>query len=200
MLGAPTVDITNMDTSSARSEDPTDVFKKKVESSCKNMIQVAEKALTTHSSLKKVTIMNHAPRFDQENVDPLGLKPKLANYANSFLLELWLDSPQKENILIGSHNLQCSANTMTKRYTDEHSGRYDGVHFYGRAGKQAYTESVIDILSSSVQPSANDDFHTRCPKTKHTQKQNKLYSSVLGGKGPFKTQNIFSPLAGCSKN
>ena len=84
MLGAPTVDITNMDTSSARSEDPTDIFKKKVESSCKNMIQVAEKALTTHSSLKKVTIMNHAPRFDQENVDPLGLKTKLANYANSF--------------------------------------------------------------------------------------------------------------------
>ena len=126
MLGAPTVDITNMNTSSARSEDPTDIFKKKVESSCKNMIQVAEKALTTHSSLKKVTIMNHAPRFDQENVDPLGLKPKLANYANSFLLELWLDSPQKENILIGSHNLQCSANTTTQRYTDEHSGRYDG--------------------------------------------------------------------------
>ena len=205
VLSAPTVDITNLDTSSAKSEDPTDVFKKKVELSCKNMMKVAENALTNHSSLKKVTIMNHAPRFDQEHVDPLGLKPKLATYANSFLLELWLDSPQKQNIHIGSHYLQCSANTMT----DERSGKYDGVHLYGSAGKQAYTESVINILLSSVNPSANDDFtrmlpnddfHTRCPQTKYNQKQKKLYSNVVGGKGPIKTQNRFSPLAGNSKN
>ena len=170
------------------------------------MINVAEKALTTDSSVRKVTIMNHAPRFDKANVDPLRVKSKLAIYANSFLLELWLDSPQKENILIGSHNLQCSANTRAERYRDEHSGRYDGVHLYGSAGKQAYTESVINILLSSIQPSStNDDkirndSHTRCPQTKYMKKQNKLYSSVAGGKGPIKTQNRFSPLAGFSKN
>ena len=69
--------------------------------------------------------MNHAPRNDAPAVDPSGIKPILANYANSYLLELWLDSPMKNRIFIGSHNLDCSGNTWTKRYTDEQLDRYD---------------------------------------------------------------------------
>ena len=149
------------------------------------------------------------PRFDTAKVDPVSVKPKLAMYANSFLLEAWLDSPQKDKRLIGSPNLDCSSSQRVERYTDKRSGRHDGVHMYGYAGKTAYTESVINILKSSIQLSANDDntrkmpnddSHTRCPQTKFTQKQNMLYSSVVGGKGPIKTQNRFSPLAGFSKN
>ena len=64
VLAAPTVDITNLDTSNVKPEDSTEVFKQKVEISCKNMVKVAENALSNHSSLMKVTIMNHDPRFD----------------------------------------------------------------------------------------------------------------------------------------
>ena len=52
---------------------------------------VAQNALDTHISLKKVIIMNHAPRFDTADIDPLGIKPKLAEFANNHLLQLWLD-------------------------------------------------------------------------------------------------------------
>jgi hypothetical protein len=108
-------------------------------------------------------------------VDPVSVKPKLAMYANSFLLEAWLDSPQKDKIFIGSHNLDCSSSQRVDNYTDKRSRRHDGVNMYGYAGKTAYTESVINILMSSIQLLANDDntgklpnddSHTRCPQTK----------------------------------
>ena len=41
VLAAPTVDITNQDTSNVKPEDSTEVFKQKVEISCKNMVKVA---------------------------------------------------------------------------------------------------------------------------------------------------------------
>ena len=78
-------------------------------------------------------------------------------------------------------------------FKDDNSGRYDGVHMYGSAGKQAYTESVINILLSAAQAiPANNDDHTKCPQTKY---QKGKYSSVVAGKSNIKTQNRFFPLA-----
>ena len=147
---------------------------------------------------KIVTIMNHAPRYDLQEVYPMGLKPKLANFANSYILELWLDSPRKDSIVIGSHNLACSISERKMRHTDERTGRFDGVHPYGSTGKTAYTESVVNILLSSLQVNigkASDDDHTRCPQSKYTQKQKKKYSDVVTGNPPAKTQNRFSCLS-----
>ena len=48
------------------------------------MVKVAENALANHPNIKKVIIINHPPRFDTPNMDPMSLKSKLANYANSF--------------------------------------------------------------------------------------------------------------------
>ena len=167
------------------------------------MLKVAESALANHSGLEKVTIMNHGPRYDTQKVDPVGNKQQLASYANRFLLELWLDSPHKNRIFIGSQTLECSPNIQKDRYTDESSGRYDGVHLYGPNGKSAYTASVINILQSSVQtPAPNsssqglpNDSHNRCPQAKYKQKQNKMYSHVVTGTPPVKTQNRFSSLS-----
>ena len=160
------------------------------------MIKVAEDALTNHPNLKNVTLMNHAPRFDTHDVDPVNLKANLASFANSYFLELWLDSPMKDKIFIGSHNLECSADIKMKRYTDERTNKYDGVHLYGIAGKTAYTESVLNILLSSFQARqpANDDDHTSCPQSKYGNNQRRNYSSVVTGKSKIKTQNRFSPL------
>ena len=211
VLAAPTVDITNLNASKMKPEDTTEALKQKVEESCQNMLKTAENALANNTGLRKVIIMNHAPRFDTGKVDPIGLKPKLAMYANSFLLELWLDSPQKDNILIGSHNLECSPRQKMDRYTDVQSGHYDGVHMYGESGKTAYTESVLNILLSSIKPSSpsshrqarhqlSDDSHTSCPQTKYNRKQKRQYSSVVAGNGPTKTQNRFSSLGESSGN
>ena len=70
------------------------------------MMKVAEEAIVDDPHLEKVTIMNHAPRFDTKDVDPVQLKTKLATFANSYFLELWLDSSMKDKIIIGSHTLE----------------------------------------------------------------------------------------------
>ena len=139
--------------------------------------------------------MNHAPRFDTNDVDPVQLKPNLASFANSYFLELWLDSSMKYKIFIGSHSLECSADERRRRYTDEKTQRYDGLHFYSRLGKAAFTESVVNIMMSSVQtkPSLpkqqnNDDEPTKAQRTKYS-------SVVTGNKAPIRTQNRFSPLS-----
>jgi hypothetical protein len=202
VLATPTVDISNLDTTKVKPSDNTEAFKQKIATSCKNMIKVAERALAEQPDLEKVTTMNHAPRYDASLVDPVGLKPIIANFANNYLLELWLDSPMKDKIFIGSHNLDCSGDIRTLRYKDENSGRFDGVHLYSAAGKAAYTESVINILLSSFpskhsgqSQSANDDTHTTCPQTKYNESKKRTYSSAVTGKSYVKTQNRFSPLS-----
>ena len=109
----------------------------------------------------------------------------------------------KDRIVIGSHNLDCSGDVRRIRYKDERSGNYDGVHLYGSAGKAAYTESVLNILLSSIQPKANDprqpandDSHTTCPQTKYNERKKRTYSSAVTRKSAVKTQNRFSPLSG----
>ena len=124
------------------------------------------------------------------------------------MLELWLASPRKDNIFIGQHKLDSSAETRIFRQTDEQSGRYDGVHYYGSAGSMAYTESVLNILISvfndpslagskrQSKQSNDEDNHTRCPQANYNRK----YSSVVMGQPPLKTKNRFSPLNGISGN
>ena len=189
VLAAPTVDITNIDTSQMKPSDDTEGIKQKVKSSCQNIIKIAQTALQSHNRLKQVTIMNNSPRFDTEADDPLGIKPKLAEFANSYILQLWLDSPLKNKIYIGSHTLECSAQTKLNRYVDPSTGRYDGVHLYSSEGKLAYTESVLNILLSSFQTPAQNsnqqtqqtkmhyesDNHKNCPQTEYMSKKNNKY-------------------------
>ena len=197
--------------------DDTEHIKEKVRTSCLNMLNVAENAIADNIALKNVTIMNHAPRYDTNDVDPIGLKQNLATFANSYMLELWLSSPRKNQIFIGSHSLDAPADVRHKRQTDEHTGRYDGVHYYGSAGKAAYLESVVNILLSSFQTKAHqlpmhrrqsrdEENHSRCPQAnfmnKNQKKNKRKYSSVVSGQGqqPVKTSNRFSPLSEASGN
>ena len=114
----------------------------------------------------------------------------------------------KDKIIIGSHTLESSADVKKQRYTDERTNKYDGVHLYGRAGKEAYTESVLNIMISSLQsqPSQtsqqnSNDYHTNCPQTKFVNAQRRKYSTVVAGKKTtIKTQNRFSPLSQQSGN
>ena len=211
VLAAPSDDITNIDVSKVNPEDSTETFKRKVETSCKNMINVAERALENNSELKEVILMNHIPRFDTKQADPLSIKPKLATYANNILQEKWLESSHKNRIQVANHELLSVPGPQQKSlYTDQRDGRYDGIHLYGEHGKQAFTSSIKNILLSSVKLSnqqdlrrpvavSNDDmsdsFHTRCPQANFQQRQaRKLYSQVVKGT-PIPTQNRFSPLS-----
>ena len=67
---------------------------------------MATNAVRNNPSLQKVVIMEHAPRFDEYNVDPTGLKPELAKYANSTFYQILNSSDLKDRIVIGKHSLE----------------------------------------------------------------------------------------------
>ena len=69
------------------------------------MITAAENAIKNHPNLEKVVIVEHATRFDPTQVDPLGLKPELAKFANDTLKHLRFASSFKNKVEISSHTL-----------------------------------------------------------------------------------------------
>ena len=149
------------------------------------MFAVAHAALTNHPQLQKVVIMQHAPRYDRPDVDPIKLKPELAKLANSTLNQMWHSSAMRDRIMVGVHSLDCPDDLLDVRYRDEQSGRYDGVHMYGRFGMRAYTRSLLQIIQSALPKMTNSpttpltddhpsDDHSTCPQTKYMNKQKKV--------------------------
>ena len=136
VMSAPTVDITNLDTSRLGPTDNTELYQQNVIVSSQNMFSLAQRSLEQNPNLSKVIIMEHPPRFDKLEVDPTCLKPTLARLANSTMGQLWLNSPLKDRIFIGQHSLESygSGHNHVARYVNQVSGKSDGVHLYGLKG------------------------------------------------------------------
>ena len=111
VLAAPTADITRLNI-----ETDMKVLKEKVRHSCLNIMNIAENAIADHKTLKNITILDHTPRFDSKNVDPKGVKQNLAMFANSYMRELWIDSPHNKSIHVGSHTMDAPANNRNAWY------------------------------------------------------------------------------------
>ena len=156
ILGAPTVDITNLDTNRKKAEENIEFFKQEVVVSCQNMFTTAQNALMKHPELKTVTLMEHPPRFDNVEIDPSFLKPKLAQYANDVFRQLWSSSSLRHKIVLGlSQGLDCKGKARLARYTRTHDLKHDGIHLYGVSGRAAFRKSVTAIISSVLShPSA----------------------------------------------
>ena len=168
-----------MDVSKLSIDDNIEVYKQKVLVSCHNVLAVAQNAISKHPKIKKVIILEHAPRFDMNDVDPQEIKPKLAKYANQTLSDLMKSSPVKDKIQIGKHNPHCEGDQIAARYRDDRTGRYDGVHMYNSLGKNVYTRSLLDILKTVIPiphkaSVSSSSYHTTCPTTQYhnTQKRN----------------------------
>ena len=188
VMSAPTVDISNLDTTV---KSNLEVFQNKAIISSQNMFKVAEKALKLCPRLRKVIIMEHPPRFDTRDVDPSSLKPALAKLANATLGGLWRNSSLKDKITIGYHSLESSGSGRAHfdRYQGR-NGKYDGVHLYGKTGSLDFTNSVKSILSMAVPNNpecgpAEPDYHLNCPQAQY-QRRNLPYS--------VQTKNRFSVL------
>ena len=178
-MSAPSVDISNMDTSKMNPKDSTETFQLNAKQSTNNMFRLAERSLRENPNLKKVIILEHPPRFDQTDVDPNSLKPALARLANATLGKLWLNSKLKDKIFIGRHSLASSGtgDAHRARYVNSASGKYDGVHLYGVTGRKDYTNSLKNSLSLSLcelnknEGTAHVDEHSTCPQTKYQKKR-----------------------------
>ena len=143
------------------------------------MMTTAEHVINVNPGIQKVIILEHPPRYDAKEVDPIGLKPELAKYANNVFHQLWFASKLKHKIVLGQHKLDCSEKARLARYTNAYSKKYDGIHMYGTAGRTAYTNSLISILSNHITPPAvgprprQSNYHKSCPQTKYTSEQKK---------------------------
>ena len=174
-LAAPTVDISNINTENLTENDNVEVFEQKVVVSCQNMLSVAQNAVLDNPELRKVVIMEHAPRQDPKEVDPTRLKPRLARLANSTLAQLVLNSGMKNKIILGRHNIDIT--TPSTVYRDDLTGRYDGVHMYGSQGKEIYTRSVERIFRSILPVTATPTqqrplySHVTCPQAQYQKRR-----------------------------
>ena len=177
VMSAPTVDISNMDTSKKTPTSSSENFQKDARKSSHNMFRLAERSLRDNPKLNKVIIMEHPPRFDNPAVDPISLKPALAKLANTTLGKLWLNSKLKDKIVIGQHSLESSGlgDAHNARYVNPITGKYDGVHLYGPTGCKDYTNSLKSILMMALSKNefgtAPAEEHVACPQAKYQKKK-----------------------------
>ena len=115
-------------------------------------------------------MMKQTPRYDPATVDPLCIKPALAELYNNTMTEQWMNSQYKEKIIIGNHNIDCVGAIKESRYRVTKTGKYDGIHLFGSSGRKAYTNSVINILNLAQLTSPDYVSHQTCPQTRY-QKQ-----------------------------
>ena len=180
VMSAPTVDIPNVDTTQILQSDSLELYQQMVYESSANMIASAERAIEDNANIKKVIILEHAPRYDSKEVDPLSLKTDLAKYANNALAELWKKSKLKQKIKIGIHHFRApgSGSLHDSIFRNTRAQKYDGVHFYGYLGRQIYSKSVHDIIQDAFgsvekqkNPQTSPDYHQSCPQTLYQLKQ-----------------------------
>ena len=111
VLQAPSVDITNMNTTFKLSE-----LEQQTNISVQNFFKVVESALKVHQTLKKVIVLKLIPRYDPPSVDPMGMKSALSNMFNEKLEELWRRSYFQSKVFVGSHNIDCTGAIRESRY------------------------------------------------------------------------------------
>ena len=85
-------------------------------------------------------------RFDHEE------NSNLAILANRTLSGLASKSRLRHHIYVGRHSFYSHGIGITheKRYWDQRSGLYDGVHLRGPTGCNDFTKSVVRILEQSL--------------------------------------------------
>ena len=132
-------------------------------------------ALENQPSLKSVIIMKQTPRYDPADVDSLSVKPAMSYLFNNTIMDLWMNSPMKDRMFVGTHNIDCSGAIQAARYRHTKTGRFDGVHLYGSSGGKAYTKSVLNILRSAELISQDYVFHLSCPQTKYRNRNSNKY-------------------------
>ena len=204
ILQSGSVDITNLNTKDETSNH-IEYFKQETVRSAHNLFNAATNGLRMQPTLGKIVIMKQVPRYDPSHVDPLGLKPSLALLFNHTITGLWMDSPNKDKIFIGEHNVDCTGAIRESRYRHTKSGRYDGIHLYGSSGRKALTLSVLNILKAANVTSSEHDYHQSCSQYKyqHRRNRNQPRQSVNPNDRKFKssqqsftvpTQNRFTGL------
>ena len=117
--------------------------------------------------------MKQIPRYDPAVTDPLAIKAALSQLFNTTLTDMWMTCTQRDRIVIGSHNLECTGAIKESRYREPKTGRYDGTHLLGNSGQKFYTLSVLAILRSAELTSLEYEFYQSCPEFGYQNRQHR---------------------------
>ena len=177
ILQAPSVDITNLKLQTNNEEFNIN----KAKESSEVMVEVACDALENNKDMK-IVILERTPRYDD--------KADLSEFSNFVLQELVRKAKHKygDRLMYGSHILDSEGTTREARYGRPGvTPRYDGLHLRGVLGKQAYTNSVINILSEAGVSSHGWKMVRRRKASSSRFDEQKQRSSVI-------VSNKFAPL------
>ena len=144
--------------------------------------------------------MKQTPRYDPANVDPLSIKPALAELYNNTITEQWMDSQFKDRIIIGNHNIDCTGSIRESRYRVTKTGKFDGLHLWGNSGCKAYTNSVINILKFAQLTSPAYDDHQTCPQYMYQQQHRYRQRTQTGRRGNIDTRSVQTEFSVPMKN
>ena len=170
------VDITNLKTKKDV-EKHFDYFHQQAVISATNTFSACENALKIYPSLVKTVIMKQIPRYDRTDLDPLSVKQALSEIFNKTLTDLWLRSPLKHKMFIGSHNLECSGGIRQSRYENVLTGVYDGIHLHGSSGGKFYTKSALNILKQAGLVKFDYE-HQNCSQAQYQSRQRGFKSTA----------------------
>ena len=95
-----------------------------------------------------------------------------------------MESPDKDKIYVGNHNIDCTGAIREARYRHTKSGKFDGIHLLGSSGQKAFTLSVLDILKAAKVTSSEPDYHRSCAQFKYQNRKDRNIKEQSG-----KTQN-----------
>ena len=146
IIQAGSIDITNMKTGGDNIYKYSEFFHQQAMTAAENLFTEVANCLLKNSNVKQAVILKQTPRYDNKNVDPHSLKAALVKLYNDTLVQKWLESPLKNRIVIGNHELDCCGAIFEARYRNIKKKLFDGVHLFGSSGQKAYTESVLRIL------------------------------------------------------
>jgi hypothetical protein len=103
-------------------------------------VKISTKALEKYPTLH-IILMQRPPRFD-----PLADVSEWANYVLSCKVEE-ARRQYGDRLVLGEHtNLHDQGQVEARYGVEGRTPGYDGVHLRGGKGKEAYTESVVQIL------------------------------------------------------
>ena len=115
VLQAPSADISRFRTTNVNVTEHQTFFKQQTVISATNLFTAATNVLQSHRGLKKVVIVEQAPRYDSSRDDPDRLKQTLVQIYNDTLVQLKRSSSQFNKISIAKHRLDCSGGIQEAR-------------------------------------------------------------------------------------
>ena len=136
-----------MKTNNDNTKKYAEYFKQQAILSATSLFNSISNAINSNPDLQEVILLKQTPRYDPSSNDPHSVKAALSQLYNDTIVQLWLSSPLKSKISIGSHSLECSGGIRDSRYR---KGKlFEGIHMYGPSGRKAYTESVLKIIRNA---------------------------------------------------